>query len=165
MQTVEQIEQASVDLSDYEKERGKPTPNLTHGAIQMLLGAQLLAQARGRFLVISELTLEFGDGLTLTPDIAVLAKRQIDWGREPARCRDFPLLVVEILSPSQGYQSVVEKIDAYFAHGVKSVWQVNPALRAIAIYHPGNNEPEIIQHGEAKDLSTGLTARLDEIFA
>src|SRR5579875_3991810 len=105
MQTEEHTEEA--EISDYEKERGKPMPNLTHGAIQMLLGAQLLAQATGRFMIISELTLEFPDGRTLTPDLAVLSKRPINWGREPARCREVPLLVVEIVSPSQGYQTVV----------------------------------------------------------
>ena len=167
MQTVDQIEaqEEVVELSDYEKERGKPMPNISHSLLEMRLGARFLAQAAGRYLIAPELSVEFADKLTLTPDISVLPQRQIDWVREPVHCQDLPILVVEILSPSQGYMSVVEKIDAYFVHGVQSVWQVNPALRLIAIYQPGVDKPEIIQRGEAKDPVTGLSVHLEDLFA
>ena len=163
MQTVEQIEAA--EISDYEKERGKPMPNISHSILEMRLAVAFSVGAAERYLVAPELTFEFADGLVLTPDIAVLPKRSINWGREPARCREVPLLVVEIVSPSQGYQTVVEKVDAYFAHGVQSVWEVNPALEMIAIHQPGNDVPQLFQQGEIKDPVVGLTARLEEIFA
>ena len=166
MQTVEQAEEqsAKVEISDYEKERGKPMPNYTHGAVQANMIGRLYSQLGVDYRIVSELTLEFADGLILTPDISVLAKRSVNWGREPVRSRDLPL-VVEILSPSQGYLPVVEKIDAYFLHGVRSVWEVNPALRAVIIHRPGNDEPLIVQQGEAKDPVTGLSVRLEEVFA
>ena len=148
MQTVTPIEPETV-LSDYEKERGKPMPNLCHGVLESAIAAKLLSGAGGRYRVAIELTLEFIDGLVLTPDISVLTKRPVDWGREPARCRDLPLMVVEILSPSQGYATTVEKIDAYFARGVQSVWEVNPAFRLIAIHRPGEQRPQVIPQGEA----------------
>lgn len=75
------------------------------------------------------------------------------------------MLIVEILSPSQGYQSVVEKIDAYFANGVQSVWEINPALRRVAVYEPGANHPLIFLQGEVKDPATNMTAQLEQIFA
>ncbi len=166
MQTVEQIEgQKSVELSDYEKERGKPMPNISHSVLEMRLAIAFSMGASERYLVTPELTFEFADGLALTPDIAVLPKRSINWGREPARCREVPLLVVEIVSPSQGYQTIVDKVDAYFAHGVQSIWEVSPALEMIAIHQPGNDVPQLFQQGEVKDPVTGLTVRLEEIFA
>ncbi len=158
-------EQEAVELSDYEKERGKPMPNMIHGLVQMRLGAQFLAQATDRFLIASELTLEILPTSSLTPDLAVLPKRALNWGREPARCKDVPISVVEIVSPSQGYQIIVDKIDLYFGHGVQSVWEVNPALKYIAIHRPGEKEVRVIQHGEASDPATGLTVRLEEVFA
>ena len=72
------------------------------------------------------MTFELPDGSVFTPDVSVLPRRPVDLGREPIRCREVPILAVEILSPSQDYQSVVEKIDAYFANGVHSVWEINP---------------------------------------
>ena len=140
MQTDELIEgQEAVELSDYERERGKPTPNIVHGAVQAQLIARLLMQATDRFLVVGESTLEIPQAPSLTPDLAVLPKRPLNWGREPARCKEVPISVVEIVSPSQGYKIVVDKIDIYFAHGVQSVWEVNPALKYIAIHRPGES--------------------------
>ena len=129
----------------------------------MFLGIQFTKQAADRFLVVPELTLEIAPGSSLTPDLTILPKRPLHGTREPARCRDIPLLVVEIVSPSQGYAVIVEKIDAYFAHGVQSVWEINPAQHAVAIHRPGQEAPDLFQHGEAKDPATGLTIQVEEI--
>ena len=163
MQTVESTN--AVGFNDYEKERGKPMPNYSHGIVQANLTVSFGAQSGTQYRVANKLTFEFADGLTLTPDISVLVRRPVKWGREPARCREIPITVVEILSPSQGYQSTLEKSDAYFAHGVQSVWEVNPAPEIVAIYRPGEERPQIIQQGVAKDPATGLTAALEHIFA
>ena len=163
MQTVEQT--GAAEASSYEKERGKPMPNLSHSLLEPRIAFAFHNQAGDRFLVAIELTLELADGSVLTPDVTVLAKRPINWSREPAHCRDLPILVVEIISPSQGYLSVVEKKEVYFANGVQSVWEVNPALRLIAILRPDEQVPQVIQHGEAKDPATGLTVRVEDVFA
>ena len=97
MQTVE-----AVELSDYEKERGKPRPNIIHGMIQAFLGVQFSKQVADRFLIVPELTLEIAPGSSLTPDLTVLPKRLLDGTREPARCRDIPPMVVEIVSTVPG---------------------------------------------------------------
>ena len=164
MHTIEQNGgQEVIELSDYEKERGKPRPNIIHGVIQAALLIQFSKEAADRFLVVPELTLELTSGSSLTPDLAVLPRRPLHGTREPARCRDIPLMVVEIVSPSQGYEVIVEKTDAYFAHGVQSVWEVNPGLHVVAIHRPGQEVPDIFQHGEAKDPATGLTVQVEEI--
>ena len=167
MQTAAHLEdlEEAVDFSSYERERGKPLPNLSHSVIELRLALAFASTGADRYLVAPELAVEFADGLIFTPDIAVLPKRPVNWSREPARCREVPLLVVEIVSPSQGYGSVIEKIDAYFAHGVQSVWEINPALGIIVLHQPGNHAPQITQQGELRDPVTGLTARLEEIFA
>lgn len=163
MQTVEQTE--AVEISDYEKERGKPMPNYTHGMVQANVTAIFFPQVGVEYRIVNELTLELPDGSVVTPDVTVLTRRPVRLGREPAKCHEIPHLVVEILSPSQGYQGVVEKIDGYLANGVKSVWQIDPALKIVAVYQQGSVDPQIVQRGEIKDLATGLSARLEEIFA
>ena len=164
MQIAAPIE-SEATLSDYEKERGKPMPNLSHSIVQTKIAGRFDVQGEDRYLVASELTLEFADTTVLIPDISVLPKRAVDWRREPTQCRDVPLLVVEILSPRQGYQEIMDKLDVYFAHGVQSAWVVQPASQSIDIYRPGEQRPQIIQQGEAKDLVTGLSVHLEKVFA
>ena len=75
------------------------------------------------------------------------------------RRTDPPLLVVEIFSPRQGYQDVMEKIDVYFRNGVKSCWIVSTPIHNITILGPGGHS------GVAKDPVTGLTADLATVFS
>lgn len=45
--------------------------------------------------------------------------------------RGGPLLVVEVLSPSDRWQDVITKIDEYFSAGTQEVWIVDPDLRQV----------------------------------
>ena len=145
----------------YEEERGKPTPSFNHGAIQANLIGEFLGQPE--FRVISELSLELA-GQPYTPDLSVYPRQQLNLRRDDIRRTDPPLLVVEILSPTQGYQSVLEKVEAYFVNGVKSCWIVSPPFRTITILRSDGTE-EIVHSGVAKDPVTGLTADVAAVFS
>ncbi len=54
-----------------------------------------------------------------------------------------PVLVVEILSPSDTQEQVDEKIDDYLRAGVALVWVIDPHDRTVLIYRP-NQEPEFV---------------------
>lgn len=45
-----------------------------------------------------------------------------------------PELVVEIMSPSNAWEEVRQKMEEYFAIGVEQVWIVEPANRAVQVY-------------------------------
>ena len=45
-----------------------------------------------------------------------------------------PALVVEIMSPSNAWEDVRQKIEEYVAIGVEQVWIVEPANRAVLVY-------------------------------
>ncbi len=161
--TMQTAEASTVEISDYEKERGKPMPSLNHGIVQTaLIGAFLSSKEHS---VVSELTLELPDGHRLTPDISVYPRLRPDYNHDKIRMTVMPRLVVEIISPGQGWQDIVDKLDLYFAHGVESAWLVQPGAKMIAIYQSTAVPPQVITSGEAKDPVTGLTARLEEIFA
>lgn len=153
----------SVELSDYEKERGKPMPSLNHSIVQLRLGIAFAAFTD--FSVLPELTLELPSGERLTPDLSIYPKLTPDWRHDVIRMKIMPKLTVEIPSPTQGFQEIADKLDLYFAHGVESVWVVQPGMQTVAIYLPGVGRPQIVTEGEAKDPVTGLTARLEEIFS
>lgn len=161
MQTAEAP--AVAELSDYEKERGKPMPSYNHAIVQSeLIGAFLPNKA---YSIASELTLELPDGQRLTPDISVYPRLRPDYNHDKIRMTTLPRLVVEIISPGQGWQDIVDKLDLYFAHGVESAWVVQPGAKMIAIYQSTTVPPQVVTVGEARDPVTGLTARLEEIFS
>lgn len=145
----------------YEEERGKPMPSFNHAAIQINLGAEL---ARERtFRICSELTLEF-EGKPYTPDLSVYPRQDLDLRHDVIRRTDPPLFVVEIFSPRQGYQDVMEKIDVYFRHGVKGCWIVSPPLHTISILRP-DGPTNTFHSGDIKDPVTGLTVNVDAVFS
>jgi Uma2 family endonuclease len=148
-------------LLTYEEERGKPMPSFNHAAIQVNLIVEFARQRD--FRVCSELTLEFA-GQTYTPDLSLYSRAPLDLRHDVIRRSDPPLVVVEIFSPTQGYQSVMEKVDVYFRNGVKSCWIVSPPLHTITILRADGQE-EIVHAGIAKDSATGLTADLTAIFS
>ena len=47
-----------------------------------------------------------------------------------------PVLAVEILSPNNTHQEVVDKLRDYLTSGVAVVWVVDPDLQTVAVYRP-----------------------------
>ena len=136
-------------------------PSFNHGAIQANLVGEFIRQRE--FRVCSELSLELG-GEPLTPDLSIYRRQQLDLRHDVIRATEPPLLVVEILSPTQGYQSVMQKVEAYFRNGVKSCWVVSPPFHTITMLKPDGKQ-EVVDQGVAKDPATGLTADTAAVFS
>jgi len=138
------MEAQAIELfSDYELEPhrrtgGKPLPNLTHGSIQANLVFELKAAYRNLYRIASEVTLATQpDGST--PDVLVYPLMPLGFGDEPAKRIDAPLLCIEIQSPSQSLEQMVEKTIIYFQFGVRSCWIVTPAVKGVFVYdRPGH---------------------------
>ena len=145
----------------YEEERGKPMPSYNHAAIQVNLITEF---ARNReFRVCSELTLEL-EGRPYTPDLSVYPRESLDLRHDLIRRTDPPLLVVEIFSPRQGSQDVMDKVDVYLRSGVKSCWVISPPLHTVSILRL-DGSADTFSSGIAKDPVTGLTADLSAVFS
>ena len=69
------------------------------------------------------------DALRDTPDNAFLTEGP-------------PVLAVEILSPGDKHEYIVEKVTSYLEAGVKLVWVVDPVLHTVAVYRP-DAEPQM----------------------
>jgi len=136
-------------------------PSFNHGAIQANLISEFAPQRD--FRVCSELSLELG-GTPLTPDLSVYPREPLNLRHDEVKRTDPPQLVVEILSPTQGYQSLMDKVAAYFQNGVKSCWIVSPPFRTITMLNPDGTE-EVVHNGAAKDPATGLTADVAAVFS
>ena len=145
----------------YEEERGKPMPSNNHGAVQMNLGGEFLKHRE--FRVISELSLLLGER-DFVPDLSIYRREPLDLRHDQVRRTDPPLVAVEIYSPTQGSLEIMEKVDAYLAAGVLSVWVVSPPIRNVTIFTPDGREHPF-SAGVATDPAIGVTADLAVVFS
>jgi Uma2 family endonuclease len=154
---------AEATVSDYELERNKPMPNLTHGSLQMNLGFELKLNYGSQFRIASEVALATTPDVT-TPDIVVYSKRPLNFVNETARQTDAPLLAIEIQSPSQSNEDMIGKTYQYFNFGVQSCWIVFPAMKAVAVYSDPINYTFFREHDILKDSNLDLEIDLEKIF-
>lgn len=149
------------ERSAYELERGKPVPSYNHSKVQMRLGVEFSRSGPG-FDILSELRLIIR-GKPYYPDLCLFPKRPKDWLHDVVEMADPPLMAVEILSPTQGFNTVSAKLDIYFEHGVGTVWVVHPEIQTITIFS-SLTEQQRFTDGIARDPKTGVTADLAEVF-
>lgn len=148
--------------SDYQTE-SLEMGSLNHGIMQTRIASQLSRDER--FTVIIELSLDASKidlssfGLKakdeLKPDICAYPNTVKRKRRDMVKMPEMPLLVIEIISPSQSIDSLLAKFDAYFELGVKSCWLVMPSLDIVDVY----SQPD--QH---KSFDMDDTEIIDEVM-
>ena len=139
----------------------KMSPSYNHAYLQVNIGT--LFKLIPDFSVFSELTLTI-NGADYVPDIVVYPKRPITYYHDMLKVTDIPLLIVEILSPTQGMQELIDKFVMYLQAGVKSCWLVQPYGQSVMVW----TSPETYRHvveGDLVDDALGLRIPLTQIFA
>jgi Uma2 family endonuclease len=114
-------------------------------------------------------TIRLFPGLVRIPDVAFAS-----WDRFPGRKRPkspiphlAPDLVVEVLSKSNTKAEMKQKLEEYFAAGVRLVWMVDPRKRTARV-HTSVQESVLLTAGQALDggdVLPGFVLPLDELFA
>ncbi len=119
------------DIEFPAENQGEKMPSLNHSYICVQILRQLLLNESVQ--PMTELTLDIGNGLT--PDICVYPKEKIqpNFFRDVGRFQEMPLLAIEIISPNQNIQQVLEKASKLVDSGVKSVWTVEPYGRTVFV--------------------------------
>jgi Uma2 family endonuclease len=67
-------------------------------------------------------------------DVAFISNERYQQVQSPSYLDVAPELVVEIMSPSDSWSDVHEKLADYFVAGVTTIWVVDPQLEQIHIY-------------------------------
>jgi Uma2 family endonuclease len=75
--------------------------------------------------------------------VYVSAETAARQGEETTVIDGVPVLVVEILSPSDTQEEINDKIDDYLRAGVALVWVIDPRRRTVQVIRP-QQEPELI---------------------
>jgi Uma2 family endonuclease len=148
-----------------------PPTEPDHGSIEINIGSELRAWARST-----------GRGKVTSGDVGIYLSRDPDTVRAPdvyfisneryARYAGSgflnvaPELAVEVLSPSDRWSEVTEKVEAFLEAGVDRVWVVDPRLKRVSVF----GSPTKIQHlheGETltdEELLPGFRLDVAEIF-
>ena len=156
-------------LSDYELEPqrrtgGKPIPTTLHSIIQSNLVFEFRLHYPQQYRALSELTLDTPPN-GATPDVVVYPYFKADSTKEyPARRTDAPLITVEIQSPSQSLDEMLDKADVYFAFGVKSCWIVQPRIEGIFVYGEPNRYQFFHHDDVLRDPNFDIEISLSEVF-
>jgi Uma2 family endonuclease len=100
-------------------------------------------------------------------DIAFVSKARLEAvGEVEGYWPEAPDLAVEVISPSDTYTGVEEKVTEYLQAGAKAVWVVNPRRRTITVYRSLNEitiltEQDTLDGGE---VVPGFRCRVSEVF-
>ena len=151
-------------LSLDEIQEDRPMPSRNHARTAHKLSA-LLDRFSDRFAICQQLSLNL-DGWQTVPDVCLYPKGCLseDWLTDEDEVVIPPVLVIEILSPKQNLQPLVDKIRAYGQHGVKSCWLVEPATRVVSVF-PASGGSRAFAEGNLRDEATGIEVPIERIFA
>jgi Uma2 family endonuclease len=108
----------------------RPLPNLIHGRTQQRLAVHL----DGVGYCCTEVRMRLAEDLYRIPDVAVFE------GTGPTEIvpSSPPLLVIEISSPDDRLEAMLQKLEEYRTWGVPHIWLIEPELKRIHIYDGGS---------------------------
>ncbi|WP_035565633.1 Uma2 family endonuclease [Hymenobacter sp. IS2118] len=157
------METLAPEISDYELERGKPSPSLKHALIQGNLIQFLRLNLGNDYLVLPELSLAL-DAQKAVPDVSVFLRAALDLAVEQIAVAQVPRTAIEILSPTQLIAELLEKAARYFAAGVQSYWLVVPELRAVAVFSEPGKYKYFYNGQTLADPVTGAEIVVSQLF-
>jgi Uma2 family endonuclease len=137
------------------------SPSFNHayiGANLVVLFAKLKV-----YTTLIEISLEI-QGREYIPDVALYSKRKMQPSEDIIRMTEMPLLAIEVLSPKQSTQDVIDKIKVYFENGVQSCWFINPTIHTVTVYKSFKDFTTYVEGTTLQDNSLGITMNVSEIF-
>lgn len=139
-------------------------PSLNHARVAQRLSIAL-ETISDRFEIFPQLSLDL-NGWHTVPDLALYPKGALpeDWITDEEEVTTPPSLVIEILSPKQNFQPLVDKIREYLQRGVKSCWLIVPATRTVFVF-PGAGGSRTFAEGDVKDEPLAIAIPISRIFS
>lgn len=134
--------------------------SLFHSAIQTNVAHKLIEYEQYR--TFTELTVNI-HGTDYKPDVCLYLFKKFDWKLDTIRVTEMPLLVVEVISPTQGVQEVMEKVKMFLEAGVKSCWVVTIFPKNVSVFSSFESDVNFIS-GEIVDDSLGIKIPFESVF-
>jgi Uma2 family endonuclease len=148
--------------TEYFLERGKYMPSKNHSRLEGRIFQAVSNSHNDQIETFIELSLNLPTG-RVTPDLAFYEPTPSDWLEDEIRVSEPPLGVVEIVSPRQSNQDLIDKLDIYFGAGVKSCWIVIPTFKMINVFHSKHDYKTFMQD-ELYDEKLDIRLDLKVVF-
>jgi len=118
-----------------------------------------------QFMTYINLTLDIG-GVDYIPDVCVYPQQPVNFfAPDSIRMAEMPIMAIEIVSPTQVIQDVLEKFPIYFQAGIQSCWLVIPAAQTVSVYASPTQAQVFTAPGELTDPMLNIRIPLAQIFA
>jgi Uma2 family endonuclease len=145
----------------------KPMPKTRHSILQKRLLAEVDSHTAD-YTALPELRCTFG-GRSIVPDVAVIAWNRINLNQAGEPEDDFteaPDWTIEILSPDQKVNRVIDNILHCLKHGSKLGWMLDPDDYSVLMF-TDQQEPEVCRGDHQLKVIAGveLTLTPQQIFA
>ena len=145
---------------------------MEHGYVGMLLsivvGGYVLSRKLG-VVCDSNTAFKMKSGNKRSPDLSVVAKARLQGLRRlPKGYFDgAPDLAVEVISPSNTFEEIHNKLIEYFESGARLVWVVNPDEQSVLVYRRPQPERllKITDSLDGEEVIAGFTLPMAELFA
>ena len=138
------------------------TPSYHHAYLSSNMIAAL--HKLGKYSVFSELALQLEKDYIA--DVCIYPKRKIHFSAgDMIKVSEVPLMVVEILSPTQGTQEILDKFAAYFQAGIQSCWLVIPVAQSVTVYSFSMEQAHTFTQGDVVDDVLDIRIPVEELFA
>jgi Uma2 family endonuclease len=146
--------------------------NDEHGYVSgqlFLVVAQFVKQHQLGYTFVAEtgFVLSEEPATVRAPDFAYVSRDRAPerWSRHFARF--VPDLVAEVVSPSDTFSSVAEKVEDWLKAGVRLVWVIDPATQTVRVYRTGQPTQVLREQDtlSGEDVLPGFACKVSELFA
>jgi len=135
-------------------------PSYNHSYLAYRIGR--LLDREEKFNIHIELALEINKAEYVV-DVAAYPRQPVDFLHDTIKVQTLPLLVVEIISPTQSVQEFVEKAEDYLCAGIPACWLVIPPTKTIVVFHE-ITRPEAYSSGIFSEPALGIDMNVADIF-
>ena len=171
LMTWEQFEQLPESVGKQELLQGElielPPPKKRHTLVAQRIQYALFEflKQRDGFQAAEAVHPEMGYRLSRHPDSWFVPDVSISHADQQGDeyCEGAPLLAVEVISPSNSAQHLLEKVSQYLTKGSVEVWVVSPSMRNVWVYRKIGATP--FDTTLTTDLLPGLSIDLRALFA
>jgi Uma2 family endonuclease len=141
-----------------------------HGGSTLLLGSWIVSFVRKNKL--GKAGAEWGfilsrdPDVVRAPDVAFVSKSRLKPGRRKGYFEGAPDLAVEVVSPSDRFGDVQEKVHEYLDAGSRLVWVVDPGRRTVTVWRPNRQAREFRanQKVAGEEVLPGFSFRVNDLF-
>ena len=177
LMTAEELLELPQDHMRHELVKGElrtmPPAGHTHGflghEIALSLGSHVKANRLGRvYLAETGFTVSKKPDTVLAPDAAFVSTERLALAtRKEGYFPGVPDLAVEVISPSDRYSEVEEKVRLWLQYGTRMVIVVDPRTQTLKVYRSPHDIQVLTKEDtlEVDDVIPGWTLSLAELFA